>query len=434
MQPHPTSPKPFPKMVYVLLFLVLILFAFVILVMTVPIKPHFPPEDPEITAKRLSPENGFYAIEEAADLMKPLENLAPWRYASEKYEQIWKSAWTVDPEKEAALLAYFERAEPAIEKIREGLNAEYFLMPEIGNANTSRWVLDFLTPLRQIARILTAEAKYLESQGKYAEAMQNYLDTVRFAMMVRSDGPLLSGYIGIAMESVALDGLNRSLNHYEDKQIIQHALDTLVEIAQFEPPSSRVFEFEFRLIENSPLFGAQSVPSAQGPGTPLNSGEIFFGRAFSLIFHRSRERYYREFLEAIDKPYLEYQNNPPQIPRDPWSKIVFPALSRSEEAFARKKALLEGTTLAIALRLHRIEQGAYPENLDSLVPTYLDALPIDPFTGNPFHYVSVGNDFLLYGYGVDGVDSGGTGNAREGDQIIHLPAEEQRGAPSRRTD
>jgi len=405
MQPNPTSGRRFPLILYVILTLAMLLVLAVVLIMTVPIPQHFPPEPPEKIAMRLSPENGFYAVEKAAALIAPFEGIVDWGRSRNENPYLW-NRWTTDPEREAELLAYFERAQPAIEKIREGLNADYYLLPEIGDMTMD---LSYLDPLREIARILTAQAKYLESRGNDTEAMENYLDTVRFGITVRSDGPLMGGLVALAIESIALDGLNRSLDHYEDVQILQHALDTLKEIAEIDPPPSRVFEFEFRLIENSPFFGAQITPSAQGPGTSPNSGETFLGRAYSLIFYRSRDRYYREFLEAIDKSYLEFEKNPPKIPGDPISKIVFPAFERVHKAFARQEALLDGTMVALALRIHRIEHGTYPDTLDAVVPGYLDALPIDPFTGQSFIYSVEEDDFRLY---------------PQGDQVIHLPRDE----------
>ena len=37
--------------------------------------------------------------------------------------------------------------------------------------------------------------------------------------------------------------------------------------------------------------------------------------------------------------------------------------------------------LAIALRVRRMAQGSYPASLADLVPSFLDTLPTDPFSG-----------------------------------------------------
>jgi hypothetical protein len=63
--------------------------------------------------------------------------------------------------------------------------------------------------------------------------------------------------------------------------------------------------------------------------------------------------------------------------------------------------------LAAALRLHKIEHGAYPEKLAALVPDVLPKLPVDPFSGKDYVYRREGKGYIVYSVGQDGVDSGG---------------------------
>ena len=50
----------------------------------------------------------------------------------------------------------------------------------------------------------------------------------------------------------------------------------------------------------------------------------------------------------------------------------------------------------LALRGWQLEhEGRLPERLDQLVPAWLDSLPIDPYSGTPFHYVPSGGQSLL---------------------------------------
>ena len=44
------------------------------------------------------------------------------------------------------------------------------------------------------------------------------------------------------------------------------------------------------------------------------------------------------------------------------------------------------TQLQIALALYEVEQGRPAAKLDDLVPRYLPALPIDPYSGQSFNY------------------------------------------------
>ena len=62
----------------------------------------------------------------------------------------------------------------------------------------------------------------------------------------------------------------------------------------------------------------------------------------------------------------------------------------------------------LAFRLYVIDHGQYPASLDALVPTYLAALPVDPFAadGRPFGYfiAADGKRPILYSVGTDGID------------------------------
>lgn len=61
-------------------------------------------------------------------------------------------------------------------------------------------------------------------------------------------------------------------------------------------------------------------------------------------------------------------------------------------------SIVVGTT-ALALKLYRVEHGAYPDMLKQLVPEYLDKVPLCPFSGKPLKYKLDGDNFTLsYGY------------------------------------
>jgi hypothetical protein len=64
-------------------------------------------------------------------------------------------------------------------------------------------------------------------------------------------------------------------------------------------------------------------------------------------------------------------------------------LARSIEQFHRASAERRATAFIVAARLYRHDHGRWPEHATDLVPTYLDALPADPFRedGGPLGYV-----------------------------------------------
>ena len=60
------------------------------------------------------------------------------------------------------------------------------------------------------------------------------------------------------------------------------------------------------------------------------------------------------------------------------------------------------TLLLLALELYHRVHDQYPRSLDKLAPTFLSKIPLDPFNGEPFHYLPRGAELPIenaYAYG-----------------------------------
>jgi hypothetical protein len=88
--------------------------------------------------------------------------------------------------------------------------------------------------------------------------------------------------------------------------------------------------------------------------------------------------------------------------------LFFPALNAALAAEDRANTELELVHLAAALAIFRAEHGHYPEKLDELVPADIEKLALDVFTTKPLHYQRIGEGYLLYSAGENGVDDGGS--------------------------
>ena len=65
---------------------------------------------------------------------------------------------------------------------------------------------------------------------------------------------------------------------------------------------------------------------------------------------------------------------------------------------------------AIAIAEYRTRNSVLPERLESLVPEFLPKIPVDVFDSKPLAYRRLKQGYLLYSFGLDGVDNLGDHN------------------------
>jgi hypothetical protein len=117
---------------------------------------------------------------------------------------------------------------------------------------------------------------------------------------------------------------------------------------------------------------------------------------------------------------------------------IIPAVQKVLEAHDRHQANLRNARVAIAVERYRLahKDKQWPENLDQLVPAYLDKVPTDPFDDQPIRYRRVGKDVVIYSVGLDGVDDGGFCDQEHPtmpgtDMVFRLYHPDNRGVPAK---
>lgn len=87
--------------------------------------------------------------------------------------------------------------------------------------------------------------------------------------------------------------------------------------------------------------------------------------------------------------------------------MLVPATDRIQSSADVAAQRCDAALIVLALELHRLRRGAYPERLDQLVPDYLPALPPDRFDGTPVKYRLEEGGPVLYSVGPDRKDDQG---------------------------
>ena len=81
------------------------------------------------------------------------------------------------------------------------------------------------------------------------------------------------------------------------------------------------------------------------------------------------------------------------------------------------EATIDLFRMGLLIEQHYTEHGSYPASLDVLARALGGAVPLDPFSGEPYQYVVSDDGFLLYSVGGNQVDDGGVHDQANGDWV-----------------
>jgi hypothetical protein len=114
-------------------------------------------------------------------------------------------------------------------------------------------------------------------------------------------------------------------------------------------------------------------------------------------------------------PYYEinkaHKNLTQEIESIPWyfrlSGGLFPNFSAAWLKEAILEAMMGTGKIALACKIHKNQEGQFPENTSELIPGILKTEPLDPFTGKPYIYKLQDDGFIVYSVGSNKKDDEG---------------------------
>ena len=75
---------------------------------------------------------------------------------------------------------------------------------------------------------------------------------------------------------------------------------------------------------------------------------------------------------------------------------------------ARAFVAVRCTMLVIGIERYRRSHGELPSSLDEVLPTYINSIPLDPFTGKKLLYSHDEETYVVYSAGINRQDDGGS--------------------------
>ena len=303
---------------------------------------------------------------------------------------------------------------------------------ELDFSKGSAMELPHLAKLREMARLLRGDALLQGHSGNYAEAVEDIVAGFKLSAVVKDEPILISQLVRIAVEGICWDAAQSAL---PPEGIPADLARRLVEYAgrcDYRESFANSFSGEgFMGLEQFDQV-REGRSAEQSTGTTSTMDNLFlsvYGSVFARPWLNMDEEMYADTISRMGEisrlPYYEalpqmkeIDTQIEELPRTRvLSQILLPALTRAIEAQARVEAEIDLMQIGISVEQYHASTGDYPATLDVISPSLGGSVPVDTFTGQPYHYQLSGGSFLLYSVGSNLTDDGGTFDFRKGDIV-----------------
>ena len=317
---------------------------------------------------------------------------------------------------------------------------------------------------RYAGSLFLARALVLQARGEREAAFDHLVTALALARHLENHAIPQSFQVGTILERYEMDALGHWLERLGRRpQLVRRALEALNKHEAERSPLAEAVRAEY-LVRREALNNPWLVPNTTFQTQHTSFAEVW-GDAISVTSQAPWEKARRQrILNAVFAGSLRavvagyHEVGPIERPEEQARHsldVWLPAKEGPETPLTRER--LEGlldesglwsilpdwrqlflantitlgriraAKLKLALLLFEAEKGRLPASLDELVPDFLPAVPLDPFSGQRFHYrVSRGEKFqpqrrtdrpeqdvspgqaIFWSVGPDGIDHGGT--------------------------
>lgn len=317
-------------------------------------------------------------------------------------------------------------------------------------------MLPYVQTVREVGRFLSSRGNMHFPAGRHDEAFECALATKRYARVLRTNsGFLVEELIGNALDGIAQDRFVAYLEALEGEKDAKWIMEKKAEFMKIEqeiplPHIPKAF-FGERCMALSVLQEISVMPTEKFSkefseeyfdedekreradlnakfNTFMNAKAetLNWDKMFRLInAHydeiedclaleqrwrqiRVAERQMNQVITLKDE--LEKRDpsgDPEAFVADYVILLMSPATHACVGAFTMNECGNKMTELAFSLSAYRADHGKYPENIEQLVPKYLESLPLSPYNDKPLRYLNREREILITGdvdYILDGSD------------------------------
>ena len=317
---------------------------------------------------------------------------------------------------------------------------------------TARFPVDFtpgvatLLPntqsMRSGARVLSLQFHVHLHRGQISEAVDCILAEIALGRALEQEPTLVSQLVHLAIIGVAIDSTQTMVRQVELADADLRRLQDGLRKVDFQASLKQGLAGERTICYTACLDPRQLADIQEMPGKGLareiaqRQPQRLFDAAKMLEMNLRVTEGADDSLFAARREALAAEDDIRTLAASPIGKLYYmmtlllsPAYTSGVNAFSRVAASRDSADAAIAAELYRRKNGAWPAKLDDLVPEFLPAAPIDPFTGQPLLMKATPEGFKVYSLGQDGKDDGGNlaNDMKAGSDIgFEMPAGKQK--------
>lgn len=317
---------------------------------------------------------------------------------------------------------------------------------------------------RDFARALSARAMWELAEGSQVDAWRDLMTIHRLGRLVGQGPTLIEYLVGVAIESMAINGELRFLSETKPSAkmlaMYRKQLDRLpprASVADKLDHCERVMFLDSALRMAGGQMKLQELANGGGDGSlieKLAEGAIMQTVDWDVLLKSANKWYdrlavtlrkpdYRERIAEVKqfnddlKKLVERTRGPgvllallggkpaiTQTMSDVLISLLLPAVQQVGVAEGRAIQRMRNLELAFALEAYRADHGSYPDSLEPLAPKHIAEIPHDLFNGQPLKYGKTAEGFRFYSVGDNEKDEEGHSfddNPRGDDLVVRMP-------------
>jgi hypothetical protein len=336
-----------------------------------------------------------------------------------------------------ALLDHLKIYDPVLDELRQAsarpqsrFNINYDV------ENPAAILLPHLAKIKEVCKVLQVRASAELALEQTDKAWQDAQLMLRICETLKGDPFLISYLVEIANFRLTTDLIWEGLGRHQWSESQLHDLQVRLQKIDLLPELEHAFQSErawgLRIIEciqKNPQLAGQLFESGESnaqkshpfwvmPLTLAPSGWVYFEKAnyarlFPMPVNAAQTRRIDPVICLQNEKALEGALTRSSVltmffQHRLLSRLLLPALGKVQIRAAEAQTVADEAVLACALERYRLANGKYPEQLNALVPRFIEKLPHDIITGEPLIYRPAGEQYVLYSVGWNGNDDGGT--------------------------